>query len=127
MYDRHDLYRAMGKIALDAMNNSMPSAILFGTVVSTSPLKINIEQKMTLESSDLVLTSLVSNFNVDMSMEHRTENTSGGSGDASFESHNHEYKGKKQFTVHLGLNKGEKVILLRVQGGQKFIVLDRVR
>lgn len=117
----------MGKIALDAMNNSMPSAILFGTVVSTSPLKINIEQKMTLESSDLVLTSLVSNFNVDMSMEHRTENTSGGSGDASFESHNHEYKGKKQFTVHLGLNKGEKVILLRVQGGQKFIVLDRVR
>lgn len=127
MYDRHDLYRAMGKIALDAMNNSMPSAILFGTVVSASPLKINIEQKMTLDSSDLVLTSLVSTFNVDMSMEHRTESTSGGSGDASFASHNHEYKGKKQFTVHLGLSKGEKVILLRVQGGQKFIVLDRVR
>lgn len=116
----------MGKIALDAMNNSMPSAILFGTVVSASPLKINIEQKMTLDSSDLVLTSLVSTFNVDMSMEHRTESTSGGSGEASFASHNHEYKGKKKFTVHLGLSKGEKVILLRVQGGQKFIVLDRI-
>ena len=118
MYDRHDLYRAMGKIALNAINNSMPSAILFGTVISTSPLKINIEQKMTLDSSDLVLTSLVSDFTVNMSMEHRTENTN---------EHNHEYKGKKQFTVHLGLSEGEKVILLRVQGGQKFIVLDRVR
>ena len=127
MYDRHDIYKAMGRVALDAMNNSMPSSIFFGTVVSASPLKINIEQKMTLDSSHLVLTSLVSTFNVDMSMEHRTENTSGGSGDASFESHNHEYKGKKQFTVHLGLTKGEKVILLRVQGGQKYIVLDRVR
>ena len=127
MYDRHDIYKAMSRIALDAMNNSMPSSIFFGTVVNASPLKINIEQKMTLDSSHLVLTSLVSTFNVDMSMEHRTENTSGGSGDASFESHNHEYKGKKQFTVHLGLTKGEKVILLRVQGGQKYIVLDRVR
>ena len=116
----------MGKIALDAMNNSMPSAILFGTVVSASPLKINIEQKMTLDSSDLVLTSLVSTFNVDMSMEHRTESTSGGSGDASFASHSHTYSGKKEFTVHNGLIVGDEVVMIQMQGGQKYIVLDRV-
>lgn len=40
--------------------------------------------------------------------------------------HSHGYTGKKKFLVHNGLKKGEKVILLRFQNGQKFLVLDRV-
>lgn len=40
-------------------------------------------------------------------------------------SHSHSYKGKKKFTVHNGLKKGEKVVMIKLQGGQKFIVLDR--
>ncbi|MFR0872551.1 MAG: DUF2577 family protein [Oscillospiraceae bacterium] len=50
----------------------------------------------------------------------------GGSGDASFASHKHAYKGKKAFKVHLGLKAGEQVLLLRTDGGQKFIIIDRV-
>ena len=122
-----NLVELMKKAALQAVENSMPTGIFFGTVVTTSPLKINVEQKMILDASNLVLTSLVSTFNVDMTMEHFTEETSGGSGYGAFDNHRHEYKGRKKFTVHLGLSPGEKVILLRVQGGQKYIVLDRVR
>lgn len=115
------------RAAMEAVKASMPSGVYFGTVISASPLKISVEQKMTLTEKQLVLTTLVQDFSVNMTVNHTTENRSGGSGDASFASHNHEYKGTKSFFVHLGLKAGEKVILIREQGGQKFIVLDRIR
>lgn len=124
------------KAALQAVLETMPSGVYFGTVVSSAPLSINVEQKMTLTESQLVLSTLVQDFTVNMSVNHSTNNhththditdTYSGGGSASSETHNHSYTGTKAFTVHLKLSAGEKVILLRVQGGQKFIVLDRVR
>lgn len=38
----------------------------------------------------------------------------------------HDIEGTKQMTIHNHLEKGEEVILLRMQGGQKYIVLDRI-
>jgi hypothetical protein len=93
------------KAALDAVKASMPSGVYFGTVTSISPLKITVEQKMTLTDKQLVLSSLVKDFKVDMTLNDTRQNV----------------------TIHLGLKSGEKVMLLRVQGGQQFIVLDRVR
>lgn len=113
--------------AVDAVKASNPAAIVFGTVTSISPLKINIEQRLTLDESHLVLSSLVSDFEVDVTLNHVTENTSGGTGDSSFASHNHAVTGKKTMTIHLGLKKDETVMLLQVQGGQKYIILDRIR
>lgn len=52
-----------------------------------------------------------------------TTSPSGGTRDLS---HSHSYSGKKKFIVHNALKLGEKVILLRVQGGHQFVVLDRV-
>jgi hypothetical protein len=72
------------------------------------------------------LTKAVTDHYVDMTVSHVTENRAGGSLAAAFESHNHDYKGRKKFLVHNGLKVGEEVILLRAQGGQRFIVLDRV-
>lgn len=115
------------KAALAAVAASMPSGVYFGTVKTESPLEISIEQKITLTEKQLVLTSLVQDFDVDMTVDHTTEERGGGSGDASFASHNHEYKGRKTFKVHLALKSGEKVMLLRMQGGQRYIVLDRIR
>lgn len=122
-----NLNEVLKQLCLETLNSSMPSGVYFGTVISASPLKISVEQKMTLTEKQLVLTTLVQDFSVNMTVNHTTENKSGGSGDASFASHNHEYKGTKSFLVHLGLKAGEKVMLIREQGGQKFIVLDRIR
>lgn len=113
--------------AVDAVKASNPAAIVFGTVTSISPLKVNIEQRLTLDESHLVLSSLVSDFEVDLTLNHVTENTSGGTGDSSFASHNHAVTGRKTMTIHLGLQAGETVMLLQVQGGQKYIILDRIR
>lgn len=121
-----NLIEIIKKAAVEAVAASSPCSILFGKVISTSPLQISIEQRLTLDESHLILTSLVRNFEIDMTVAHETENTSGGSGDSSFASHNHAYTGRKTFQVHLGLTVGESVMLMMVQGGQKYIVLDRV-
>lgn len=42
-------------------------------------------------------------------------------------SHSHKIKGTKIFVVHNSLVVGDEVVLLRMQGGQKYIVLDRIK
>ena len=133
----------------------MPVALMFGTVTSASPLTINVEQKLNLTSDFLILTNAVKDHVVYMTVDHETEEAeelnadhthdvsastepptgteeSGGSGSVSIQeakidlTHKHKYKGKKKFTVHNGLKVGESVVLLRMQKGQKFLVLDRL-
>jgi hypothetical protein len=41
-------------------------------------------------------------------------------------SHLHNIAGRKKIRVYNGLHKGEKVVLLRMRGGQKYLVLDRI-
>lgn len=41
-------------------------------------------------------------------------------------SHLHNVAGRKRMRVYNGLHKGEKVVLLRMRGGQKYLVLDRI-
>jgi hypothetical protein len=122
-----NLNEVLKQLALETYVATQPSGIYFGTVISSSPLKISVDQKLTLTEKHLILTTLVQDFSVNMTVDHKTENKSGGSGDSSFASHNHDYKGTKSFRVHLALKVGEKVMLIRVQGGQKYIVLDRIR
>ncbi|MBQ8616595.1 MAG: DUF2577 domain-containing protein [Clostridia bacterium] len=40
--------------------------------------------------------------------------------------HRHGISGRKKMRVHLGLTLGEHVVLLRLQGGQQYLVWDRV-
>lgn len=92
--------------------------ILIGQVTSTSPLKIKIDNRFEVGSDFILLTSAVQDFEVEMTVDHETETTS---------AHIHKYKGKKKFLVHLALEVGEKVLALRVQNGQKFVIIDRLR
>lgn len=126
LHDFNDFLITIKKAALDAVNASKPTAIVYGKVISTSPLKINVEQKMTLTTAQLVLTRNVTDYKVHMTVDHVTENKSGGSGESSFSSHNHAYSGKKEFTIHNGLIIGDEVVMIQMQGGQKYIVLDRM-
>lgn len=97
-----------------------------GMVESTAPLVISTEQQETLTEDFLILTDLVRDYDVDITVNHTTQNRSGGGGDSAFASHNHQYTGRKRITVHNGLSAGEAVILVRQAGGQEFIVLSRV-
>ena len=123
--DANELVRLVKRAAVEAVLAGNPMSVCFGTVTSASPLKIMVDQKKTLTAAQLILTNNVRDFSVEMTVDHTTDAARGGSGDASFASHRHGYTGRKKFKVHLGLKTGEKVILLRCDGGQKFIVLDR--
>jgi hypothetical protein len=114
-----NLVESMQGIAMRAYLASQPTAVVFGVVTSASPLKIKIDQKLTLEDDHLLLTSSVRDYEVEMTVDHVTESA----GDVA---HTHAYAGKKAFTVHNSLKAGENVMLIRQQGGQKYVVLDRL-
>lgn len=103
MHDVTDLLRLIKKAALDAVKASYPTEILFGNVISVTPLKINVEQKLTLTKAQLVLTRNVTDYDIKMSLNDE----------------------KRTYTIHNSLSSGDKVVLLQMQGGQKFIVLDK--
>lgn len=117
-----DLLETMKKAALQAVDNSKPCAVLFGSVISASPLKIQIGQKLILTEAQLVLTRNVTNYSVTVSTNFSVSVHSGG--DPSH-SHGAGFSGNK-ITFNNALKAGESVILIQQSGGQKFIVIDRV-
>lgn len=143
------------KAALNAMVASKPVDIVFGQVTKTNPLEIVIEQKIVLSTPMLILTRNVKDFNVEVTVDWRTENALGshdhdvGSEEASVAteiggdpphtheilpfktgkknlSHSHAQTGRKVMTVHNSLLAGEYVMMLRMIGGQQYVVVDRV-
>lgn len=114
------------QIAVNAVEAGKPVHVVYGTVTSANPLEIITDQKTPLKAANLILTRNVTDYSVPVTFNHATESAAGGSGESSFAAHIHQVSGKKTITVHNGLIDGEKVILLRVQGGQKFVVWDRL-
>ena len=83
----HNMIQTIKKAALDAVEASKPMNVLFGTVTSTKPMLVKIDQKLTLNQNFLLITKTAK---------------------------------------ELPLVTGDSVILLRVQGGQKYLILDKV-
>lgn len=90
MPDYSGLVRVMKQAGSDATEAKNPVKVCFGKVTSTSPLKILVEQRITLGAAQLVLTRNV------------TEDANNA------------------------LQDNDEVVLLRMQGGQKYIVIDKV-
>ena len=126
LLDATDLLNSVKKAAVEAVKTENPMNLVFGEVISESPLKIKLEARLTLLEQQLIVPLSLTDFKVKMTVNHKTENKGGGSGDSAYESHSHDYKGKKEFLVHNALKKADKVMLLKMQGGQKYLVLDRV-
>lgn len=117
MLNATEFMAAVKKAALETIEASKPVNVYFGEVVSVSPLQINVEQKMMLGEKQLVLTEKVSDYTTELKVDWQTERES---------DHVHDISGRKKIVVYNGLGLGDKVILIRQQGGQKFIVIDRV-
>lgn len=96
------------QIAKQVFDSESPTDVLFGNVTSDSPLKINVEQRFTLTEEFLILTKNVIDYTTEVTIDWTT------------------ITGRKKMTIHNKLKKGDKVILIRVQGGQQYIVLDKI-
>lgn len=123
--DMTDILKVIQSNAKGVQLQSKPCDVVFGTVESIAPLKVRVDQKLLLEQEQLKLTRAVMDYEVEMTVDHLTENRSGGGGDAAFESHDHEYKGRKKFIIHNGLIVGDKVTMIRAHGGQQYLIIDK--
>ena len=128
MLDTEMLLKLIKQAAVEAVRQTKPCNLLFGTVKNGNPLLIHVDgdSKMELEKAFLILSRNVTDYEIEMTVEHKTELQGGGSGDAAFESHLHDCKGKKKFLVHQALKTGERVILAQLAGESRYIVLDRI-
>ncbi len=115
-----NLNEEIKKVAMGAYNESEPSTFLFGTVSSASPLSINVDQKTNLTKEFLVLTNNVIDYEVEVEVDWSTEL------ETCSTPHKHNVKGKKKIKILNALKVGEKVILIKQQGGQKYLVLDKI-
>lgn len=119
MADYTPLLQVMKQSAKETGNATRPVQICVGKVTSAEPLKIRIDQKITLGKAQLVLTRNVTDYETELTVSEWET--------AEVSNHKHGFdNARKKTTIHNALKVGEEVILLRQQGGQKYIVLDRV-
>lgn len=102
--DFTDMVKAIQKNNERSIDYSKPTTFMFGTVTNVNPLKVNVEQRMVLDKHSLILSENVTDHDVSMMVDDE----------------------RKTYRIYNALKTGEKVVLLRQQGGQKFIILDRV-
>ena len=124
-----NLIQIIKQAATEAVEASNPTAILFGRVISTSPLQINVEQKMTLTKDFLILSKNVTDYQINVPVDTETGETTiqrAINGENVNLTHKHNIKKTITITIKNGLAKDDNVILLRIQGGQKYIVLDKL-
>lgn len=139
----NDIAKLIKRAAVDAVRESDPMSIMFGNVISIAPLQVNVEQRLTLGAAQLLLTNNVVDHDVNVTMEWSTEEIthnhgySGSTGTADLHNHNysgttqdnvhaHSVTGTKVIKIHNALKMGDMVMLLRMQGGQKYLILDKV-
>lgn len=120
------LSNAIKLLSQSANDQSKPTDVRYGTVVSVNPLRVQISAELTLPQSVLVVPQSLTDYTVNVSVNWNTESKSGGMGESAFASHNHDISGIKSITIHNALKVGDKVLLLRQQGGQAYIILDKI-
>lgn len=118
MYDAKDIVYAVKKMALDAVDARQDCDFVYGKVISTEPLTINIAQGIDLTNKQLVLTKNVTNYETTVTIDSWTTESSDG--------HSHSIKGTRNITINNALEVDDIVILLRKKGGQTYLVLDKV-
>lgn len=95
------------EVAQQAQDASVPAAFLTGLVTSAAPLTVRVDNRFELSGEALVI------------LRELRAGTWG--------THTHTLAGQPTGPdVYTGLAAGDKVVLLRNQGGQEFLVLGRV-
>jgi len=106
MSNYEEFVRAIKTAALDAVDASKPVEVRFGTVVSDDPLEIRVDPKVTISGQQIVLTRAFAKV---------AEPVIGL-----------EELGISSITIDRTLSAGEIVAMLRIQGGQRYLIVDRV-
>lgn len=96
MLDMNDLLKAIKKAAQEAVQASRPAKVCFGTVEGVSPLAIRLDQKLILPAKKILIPQPLTERIPDVNI------------------------------LLNRLSAGDQVILLRDQGGQRYVLLGRI-
>lgn len=119
MADCKDLVAVIKRAAIEAVKAAGPIDITCGNVISVKPLKINIDQKKTLDEDMLVLCRNVTDYETEITITSSGEHDQySGNG-----IHSHD---KVKATIFNSLKVGDKVLVACFDGGQEFVVIDKV-
>ena len=103
------LIEIIKRAAIDVMENSQMSDIRLGEVTNTAPLTVKLTQQLTIPSSILVVPEHLTDRHIKITV-HNEDGTNED----------------KEITISNALVIGDKVALLRKQGGQLYFILDRI-
>lgn len=115
MADMVEFMRQVKRAAMDANEASKPVNILYGTVTRENPIEITLNQQKILDTEDLVISERLTDHEVEVETHWPVTGGAGGS-----------ISGTRKVKINNRLRNGEKVILIRQQEGQRYIVVDRM-
>ncbi|OBR62388.1 hypothetical protein A7K91_01860 [Paenibacillus oryzae] len=103
------------KAGIGAVEAGNPVQLLQGEVVSANPLSVKVDQRFTLPADFLIVPESLTALEIDLS-----------SGEAVGPGSISEQASSATILIRRGLEAGDAVILLRMQGGQRYLLLDRL-
>lgn len=95
-----DLLNTIKKAAVGAVGAGNPMAFMFGQVSSIDPLEVIVDQRFTLPAAFLVIPESFSEYEALID--------------------------EQKVIIKRELKLGDKLLLLRVQGGQQYVIFDRL-
>ena len=124
----------MKQAAVDVMNATTLCDVVFGKVTKINPLEVQISPSLTIsqESGVLKLARQVTDYKTQMSFDNPnikqvyTTCNMNDSNESSKAKIMFKEPVKHEITIYNSLKVGDTVIMMRMQGGQTFVVLDKI-
>lgn len=129
-----NLHGIIKTIVQNVMNNMDLSDVVVGTVETVSPLAIRVSPQILLPAGTLILTETVCMKKVNLTHTH-TGDSGGTTGPALNDGRtvntaatvNQDNPPQAPYTIiNRELEQGDRVVMLRVLGGQQYVVLSKV-
>ena len=119
--------------AKEVIANDKPSELRFGTVISIAPLKVQISTNLILPESVLIVPEELTDHGVSMNLGVQSKPVSISVVETTLVITDNnqsedvlEDTDDRNVTVYNALSVGDKVALLREQGGKQFYILGRL-
>jgi hypothetical protein len=108
------LANVIKKAGFGAVQSGSPVEITYGVVSNTSPLEVTVDQRFSLDEDFLIVPESLTEYKIPVNHTH--DYSGGTTGPALTE----------ELVIRRGLEVNDIVILFRMQGGNQYLIFDRV-
>ncbi len=127
-----DFLSIIKRASLEAVENEKPLGVVFGKVLTAEPLTVFVEQRFKIDERRIILSKFVTDFETeisfdDASIKYTVTSFNMEEGEESLPYKlSDKVKVRRKATVYNSLKEGDNVLLLRLKGGQSFVVLCKI-